>query len=316
MRLDVKTRLVGELLRRWPGASIASMTLDDIKARRRAGIPRNALTSRVMGRPAAGTEVDERILATEAGYLPARVYRRASRADDLPVVVHFHGGGWVLGDLDSGTWVCSHVAAATPAVVLSVDYCLAPERPFPAAVEECVAAIRWVAGHGHKLGGDPGRIAVMGDSAGANLAAVVAHQLRDAGGPELCHQTLIYPSTDATLGSPSIEQHADAILLSRSDIDAFLAHYLGDQDPKDPRVSPLHASDHADLPPALIQTAEHDPLRDDGSRYAEALREAGVQVRYTEYLGVPHGFVSVPGLARPAWQALREIVDELRIHLA
>jgi acetyl esterase/lipase len=316
VRLNLATRVVGEALKRLPKTSVAAMSLADIKERRRRGIPRNPVTAPITGRVARGVDLDDRILATTAGYLPARTYRPAGVTEPLPVVVHFHGGGWVLGDLDSGDWLCSHVAAGARALVVSVDYCLAPEHPFPAAVDECLAATRWVADHAHELDGDGERIAVMGDSAGGNLAAVVA-QLARRDGPELRHQVLVYPGTDATLSSPSIDEKADALLLTRDDIVAFLGHYLGDADAKDPRVSPLLATDHAGLPPALIQTAEHDPLLDDGRRYAEALRSAGVAVRYTRYLGVPHGYVNAPGLVRTtARQALSEIVDELRIHLA
>ncbi len=315
MRLNLATRVVGGALKRLPKTSIAKMSLDDIKARRRQGIPRNAVTLAVTGRPAAGVESADRVLATDAGYLPVRTYRPTGHRGPLPVVIHFHGGGWVLGDLDSADWLCSHVSDGVGALVVSVDYCLAPEHPFPGAVDECLAATRWVGHRADELGGDPDRIAVMGDSAGGNLAAVVA-QLRRSQGPALRHQVLIYPSTDATLSSPSIARNADALLLTRDDIVAFLGHYLGDADPTDPRISPLHADDHTGLPPALIQTAEHDPLLDDGRRYAEVLRDAGVPVRYTQYLGVPHGYVNAPGIVRStAGQALAEIVQELRHHL-
>ena len=311
--MNLRTRLVGTAMRVLPGTSIASMSPGQIERARR-GLPRNRLTTPIIGRPARGVTTAERVLDTAAGPVPVRCYRPAGASSRLPVVVHVHGGGWVLGSLDGGDWVCSHVAARAGVLVVSVDYGLAPEQPFPTAVEQCLAATQWVARHGHDLGGDPARLAVMGDSAGGNLAAVVAQLARDEG-PSIALQVLIYPSTDATLASPSIEQHANGILLTRDDIVAFLGHYLDGHDPTDPRVSPLLAHDHAALAPALIQTAEHDPLRDDGHRYAEALRRAGVEVRYTCYLGVPHGFLSAPGLAPPAWQALDEIARELRARL-
>jgi acetyl esterase/lipase len=311
MRLELSALLIGRLLRLWPGASIARMSLDDIRARRAAGVPRNALTTLVIGTPAAGATTTDRMVDTPVGRLTVRVYRPRGDHRDLPVVVHFHGGGWVLGNLDSSDWLCSHVSARAGVVVVSVDYGLAPEHPFPTAVEQCLAATRWVARNPGELGVDPTRLAVMGDSAGGNLAAVVSLMARDDGDPPIALQVLIYPSTDATLSSPSMTSNADALLLSRAEVEAFLHHYLGDGDPSDVRISPLHAESHEGLPPALIQTAEHDPLRDDGQRYAEKLRGAGVEVRYTEYLGTPHGYVSAPGACRAAWQALGEITAEI-----
>jgi acetyl esterase/lipase len=315
MRLELRTQLVGQFLRLLPSASIARMDLDTIRDRREKGIPRNALTAPFIGQIASGTTLTDRLIDTDVGQLPVRIYRPRGDYRDLPVVVHFHGGGWVLGDLDSADWLCSHVSERAGVLVVSVDYCLAPEEPFPAAVEECHAATRWVATHGREIGADTSRLAVMGDSAGGNLAAVVALLAREDDDLDIALQVLIYPGTDATLSSPSMETNADAILLSRDDVRAFLHHYLGDGDPLDFRVSPLHATDHKGLPPALIQTAEHDPLLDDGLRYADALRDAGVEVRYTEYLGAPHGYVNAPGMCRAGWQSLHEIVTEVRTRL-
>ena len=316
MRLEPGALLAGKALKLIRRGSIASMTLDELRAARRTGIPRNRITEPFIGRLHPEAALHDRVLATSAGYLPVRCYLPRASAESLPIVVNFHGGGWVGGDLGMGDWLCSHVAADVGALVVSVDYCLAPEHPFPAAVDECLAAVTALADKGEQLGGDPGRIAVMGDSAGGNLAAVVSQQAHRRGGPALAAQVLLYPATDATFGSPSIDEHAEAIVLTRDDMVAFVDHYLGDADPTDPRVSPLFADDLTGLPPALIQTAEHDPLRDDGARYAQALRGAGVEVRYTEYLGAPHGFINMPGLTRAAHQALAEITSELRRHLA
>ena len=209
----------------------------------------------------------------------------------------FHGGGWTLGTLEQ-----SHVSAATGAVVVSVDYRLAPLNPFPAAVEDVYAALLWAA---DEFGADGRRIGVMGDSAGGNLAAVVALLARDRSGPVISHQALIYPATDQTLSGSSMRTNANK-------------PFLGDPPTavRDPYASPLLAEDHSGLPPALIQVAEHDPIRDDGTRYAEALRAAGVPVRLTEYVGVPHGFMSFPGVSRSAHQALAEICAEQSSALA
>jgi acetyl esterase/lipase len=189
--------------------------------------------------------------------------------------------------------------------VVSVDYRLAPGHRFPAAVDDCYAALVWAAENAAGLEAD-GPIGVMGESAGGNLSAVMCLLARDRGGPAISHQALLYPPTDLTK-----EPAAKATLfISEPEARAFRQHYLGDADPRDPRVSPLLAGDHSKLPPALIQVGEHDPLRDDGIRYAAALRAAGVPVRFTEYVGMPHGYLNFPGLCRSAPQALAELCAE------
>jgi acetyl esterase len=274
-------------------------------------------TALLVGRQVPGVLVEDRTVPGEAGPVPVRVYRppasgSAAGPAARPLVINFHGGGWVIGNHRSGAWLCSGLAAGLGAVVVSVGYRMAPEHRAPAAALDCFAVTRRLVEDAAAWGIDPARVAVMGDSAGGNLAAVVALMARDAGGPALAAQALIYPGTDATLASPSVTRLADAPVLNRQDILDFLAHYLGpDGDPTDPRVSPLLATDHTGLPPALIQTAEHDPLLDDGIRYARALRAAGVGVRYTCYRGAPHGFITIPGLDRTADQARAEIADHL-----
>jgi len=203
------------------------------------------------------------------------------------------------------------------AVVVSVDYRMAPEHRAPKAVHDCVDAVRWLGEHAESLGGNGSRLAVSGDSAGGNLSAIVCQVVRDEGGPPIAHQALLYPATDATLSQPSIVEHADAPILTRPKIDAFLEHYLGPDglSADDPLVSPLWATSHADLPPALVQTADLDPLRDEGRLYAERLAAAGVPVRHTNYVGVPHGFASFPGATNIGQQHRAELVGELRRHL-
>ncbi|SDY40070.1 acetyl esterase [Modestobacter sp. DSM 44400] len=302
-------RLAGRLFGRF---SIARM--DDTRLARvqQHHVGHNPLTDLVFGSVAGGVELADETVAGAEGPLPVRVYRpHGAGAGPLPLVVNFHGGGWTIGSLDSADWLCSNVAVALPAVVVSVDYRLAPEHRWPVAAEDCYAALVDLAGRAGELGADPSRLAVMGDSAGGNLAAVVSLMSRDRSGPVIGFQALLYPATDLGLGSPSIEENAHAPILTRDDVVAFRDHYLGGQDPHQPYASPLHAPDHRGLPPALVQVAEHDPIRDDGLRYADTLRAAGVPVRTTQYVGMPHGYLSFPRLCRSAPQALAELCHEM-----
>ena len=272
----------------------------------------------VMGRVDRGVGITFGTAPARDGYeIPLRIYRpRAIRdvQDDVPVIVWFHGGGWVLGNVVNYDPLCTHLAAQVGAVVVSVDYRLAPEHPAPTAVHDAVDATTWVAAQSDVLRADAHRLAVAGDSAGANLATVVAQVVRDSGADWIRHQGLLYPATDMTMASPSITQHANAPILTRDSMLAFRELYAPGADYRDPLLSPLHG-DLAGLPPALIQTADLDPIRDDGSRYAAALRSAGVETRLTNYLRVPHGFASFPGASAAGPQARWELVSELRRHL-
>jgi acetyl esterase/lipase len=315
-RIDLRLRVWGWLTRRM--APIATMSDAEVIALQARPIPVNAVTSWLFGAVAAGVEVTDRAVPGPAGDLKVRVYRSAAvaagTAGGRPLVVYFHGGGFVLGGLDMGNWICGAVAARVGAVVVSVDYRLAPAHVFPAAVEDCYAALAWAAGNAAELDAT-GRIGVMGESAGGNLAAVTCLLARDRGGPAISHQALIYPSTDMTRENPAAA-NPRAPFLSAAEISAYKRLYLGpDGDPASPWASPLLA-DQAGLPSALIQVGEHDPLRDDGVRYAAALRAAGVPVRFTEYVGVPHGFVNFPGLSRAAHQAITEVCAEQSAALA
>jgi acetyl esterase len=288
--------------------SIATKTDAQVVALQARRTPSNALMNRIFGTVAPGIVVTDRTIPGPGGELAARVYTPAGAGSEpRPLVVYFHGGGFVLGDLRLGDWICSQVAATVGAVVLSVAYRLAPSHPFPAAVDDCYAAAVWAAENAADLGAD-GRMGVMGESAGANLSAVVALLARDRGSPAIAYQALLYPPTDMTRESTHT---ADALIIPASETRAYRRLYLGDTDPRDSRVSPLLAEDHRGLPPALIQVAEHDPLRDDGIRYAAALRRAGVPVRLTEYIGMPHGYLNFPGICRGAAQALAELCAEL-----
>ncbi|MGY6500476.1 MAG: alpha/beta hydrolase [Acidimicrobiales bacterium] len=223
-----------------------------------------------------------------AGAIPARAYVPDSDGTP-PVVVYYHGGGWVLGGLDSHDGTCRALANASGAVVVSIDYRLAPEHPFPAAVDDAWAALEWVAANAAELGAEPARLAVAGDSAGGNLAAVVALQARDAGSPPLRGQLLVYPATDATMSHASIEENAAGYFLTKADMEWFYRHYAPER-PDDWRLSPLAAPDPARVAPALVFTAEFDPLRDEGEAYARRLADVGVPVDLVRKDGLIHGF--------------------------
>ncbi|HJU19899.1 MAG TPA: alpha/beta hydrolase, partial [Stellaceae bacterium] len=248
------------------------------------------------------------------GVIPLRLYRGAgtAAAEIVPVLVYFHGGGWVIGDIDTHDPVCRHLANAARCAVVSVDYRLAPEHKFPAAVEDCCAAIAWVAEEGAALGIDPARLAVGGDSAGGNLAAVASLCARDRGGPRICQQLLLYPALDAAMDHPSIIRFAEGHLLTRATMEWFYAQYLqGPEDIDDWRASPLRASDLGRLPPAFIVTGGYDPLCDEGVAYARRLEKCGVPVRLRHHPDQIHGFVSMGKIIKAAHAALDEAAAAL-----
>ncbi|MGO8872668.1 MAG: alpha/beta hydrolase [Acidimicrobiales bacterium] len=263
------------------------------------------------GPPEEPVPTDDRSVPGPAGDIPVRVYR-PERDRPLPIVVYFHGGGWVIGDIASHDTICQRLAAGVPAVVVSVDYRLAPEHRFPAAVDDCDAATRWVSAIAAELGGDPARLAVAGDSAGGNLAAVVARRSRDTGGPPITFQLLVYPATDMTRSLPSISENGSGYLLDTDTMAWFVDNYLGDADPRHPDASPLFVDDLSGLPPALVVTAEFDPLRDDGESYAERLRQAGVPVTTSRYEGMIHGFYGLDSIFDAAKRSTAETVAVLR----
>jgi acetyl esterase/lipase len=310
--IDRRLRVFAWMVRRQ--GSIAGKSEAEVIALQARHMPDNAVTNFIFGKVAPGIEASDRTIPGPGGDIAVRVYRRPGPAGSgtRPLIVYFHGGGFVLGELRMGDWLCSQVARNVGAVVVSVDYRLAPRHRFPAAVDDCYAAVLWAAENAGSLGAG-GPIGIMGESAGGNLSAVVCLLARDRGGPAISHQVLIYPATDMTSVPPAT---ANTPFLTAPEMHAYRVHYLADADPGDPRLSPLLAEDHSKLPPALIQVGEHDPLRDGGVRYAGTLRAAGVPVRLTEYVGVPHGFLNFPGLCRSAPQALAEICAEQKAALA
>ncbi len=250
------------------------------------------------------------------GPIPARLYvPRGPAQQPRPLLVYFHGGGWVIGDLDTHDGLCRFLATHADVVVLSVDYRLAPEHPFPAAVEDSFAAFAWASSHAGEIGADPTRIAVGGDSAGGNLAAAVSLLARDDGTPAPAMQLLIYPVTDAAGGMPSRDLFAEGFLLTKTDMDWFESHYLPNGSGNDPRVSMLRAEDLAGLPPAYVTTAGFDPLRDEGEAYAVRMREAGVRVALRRHPGLVHSFANMTAFSPTARAAMLEAAGALRMGL-
>jgi acetyl esterase len=246
--------------------------------------------------------------------IPLRVYCPRIGGERLPVLVYYHGGGWVLGSLETHDVLCRELAAQADCIVVSVDYRLAPEHSFPAAVDDALAAYRWVVEHCRDFRGDASRVAVGGDSAGGNLAAVVSRELALDGGPIPWFQLLIYPATDFACSSDSYDKFANGFFLTRDLMHWFRGHYLnGEGEIDDPRASPLKAILPSSLPPALIMTAGFDPLLDEGLAYAQRLRAAGVDVAYRCHPSLIHGFVSMTGAVPAARAAVAEAATALRL---
>jgi acetyl esterase len=260
--------------------------------------------------------VEDRKIAVDGGAITVRVYRPRGTGP-FGALVFLHGGGWVIGDLETHDGICRAMTNAAGCVVASVDYRLAPESKYPVAVHDAYAALAWVSANASALGVDPRRIAVGGDSAGGNLAAAIALMARDRGGPAVVFQVLLYPVTRYGFDSASYRENADGYLLTREGMRWFWNHYLArEEQGKEPYASPLLASDLRGLPPALVITAEYDPLLDEGEAYAAHLREAGVATTLTRYPGMIHGFFRMTVLVDAARAALDEVAAALRKALA
>ena len=253
----------------------------------------------------------------DAGGAPARVYRPAGDGP-FPVVMMFHGGGWVIGDLTTADGQSREVCRGVGALVISVDYRLAPEHRFPAAADDCYAATVWAGQNAAEYGGDPSRLAVAGDSAGGNLAAVVAQMVRDRGGPAIAFQLLVYPVTDgANFNTASYRDNGQDYMLTTDSMHWFWDLYVPNaEDRQNPYASPLLAGDLSNLPPALVMTAEFDPLRDEGEAYARKLAEAGIDANLIRCDGLIHGFFGQTRMVRAAREPMDQACAALRAALA
>ena len=261
-------------------------------------------------------KMEDRAIPGPAGDIPVRIYTPEG-AGPFPALVWFHGGGWVLGDLDGADPTCCLLANAAACVVVSVDYRLAPEAKFPAAADDCYSATVWVAENASALGLNPSRIAVGGDSAGGNLAAVVSQMARDRGGPAVVHQLLVYPVTDRDFSTVSYADNADGYLLTRASMEWFWDHYLNEPaDAANAYAAPSQAKDLTGLPAATVLTAEFDPLRDEGEAYAAKLRAAGVNTVCTRYDGMIHGFFTMANALEDGRRAVAEAGQSLRTAFA
>lgn len=257
-------------------------------------------------------KVEDRTIPGPAGPLPVRVYTPDGPGPH-PVVVYYHGGGWVIGNLDTHDGSSRGICNASRCIIVSVDYRLAPEAKFPAAAEDSYAAAKWVVEHTVEIGGEAGRVAVAGESAGGNLAAAVCLMAKDRGGPPFAFQLLVYPVMEYGGDTPSSRENAEGYFLTKASMDWYWGHYL--KAPKDgshPYASPLKAKDLSGLPPALVITAEYDPLRDEGEAYASRLKEAGVGTICTRYGGMMHGFFNQPNDIDDARKAYAEAGAALR----
>lgn len=261
---------------------------------------------------AAVAKIENRSIPGPADQIPIRIYTPQGLGP-FPVVVHIHGGGWVIGSLDTCDDVCRALCNLSESLIVSVDYRLAPEHRYPAGLDDCYAALQWVAEHAPSINGDAARIALCGDSSGGNLAAATALYARDHGGPNATFQALIYPVTNCGFDTASYHQKACGFGLTRDAMVFFWTSYLAvPEHGNDAYASPLRASNLTGLPPALIVTAEHDPLRDDGEAYAARLHREGVPVHVTRYLDMNHGFFNCGAMYDSAARAIHEVADSLK----
>ena len=305
MPLDSQIAALLEQLNQAPPMSLGSV--EDA----RSGFSQMVLAAASFSPEIEVGEITDIEVAGGAGPLPARLYRPLGAEGPIATLVFFHGGGFVIGDITTYDAQCRTLCREGRIAVLSVEYRVAPEDPFPAAADDAVAAGTWALDHAAELGGDPDRIAVGGDSAGGNLAAVAAQALRGHE-PALAGQLLLYPVTDFSEERPSVTENGDGLFLTGEDMRWFRDKYIGEHSRTDPKASPLYAEDLSGLPPAVVITAEFDPLRDDGEAYADALETAGVPVVRRRFDGLIHGFFAMGTVSTAAANAVEEVGAELR----
>ena len=308
-RLDPEVQLLLRLL----GRATSSDAATPAEARRARALHAHVFR----GETFSVGHVSEHAIPGPAGAIRARLYAPEGHPPRPPLLVYLHGGGWVVCDLDTHDNLCRFLAREAGALVLSVDYRLAPEHPFPAAVEDALAAFRYGVEAADELGADPRTVAIGGDSAGANLAAVVSHQMVAEGGPLPAFTLSIYPVTDLSEKRASYRLFGEGFVLTEAHMDWYRSHYLPDDAAAlDPRASPLLAEDLAGMPPTYVATAGFDPLRDEGEEYARRLRDAGVPVALRRHPGLIHGFANAVGSTRFGRAAMQEAAGALRVGLA
>lgn len=312
MGLHPQTQAILDLTASWGGRPIETLTAAEARAQRDAHLS-EALAHG--GTPEPVDHVEDRTIPSPDGDLPVRIYRPAGAAP-LPVLIFYHGGGWIFGDLETMDRPCRMLANAVPCVVVSVGYRLAPEHKFPAPVEDAYAALNYVAAHGAEFGADAARIAVAGDSAGGNLAAAVCLMARDRQGPKVAFQLLVYPVTDYDDNRASMSECSQGFGLTRAGMLWFWEQYARTpEEARSPYASVINTPSCQGLPAALLITAEFDPLRDQGEAYAMRLAEAGVRVTITRYAGTIHGFYPMRAAIDASQKALAQSADALRIAL-
>jgi acetyl esterase len=303
--LHPQAQAIKERIRRGSVPHLSTLSIEQARAADRAA----AVAGTGEAEPVA--EVRDVSIPGPSGDIRARIYR-PDGDDRLPILVYYFGGGWSLGTLDTGDGVCRMLTNAARCVTVSVEYRLAPEHKFPAAVEDCYAGLAWAAAAAQELGADATRLAVAGDSAGGNLAAAVCLLARERGGPALAHQLLIYPNTDYQSDTPSMREVNDEHFFNPASVRWYWGMYLAaPEDGANPLASPLRATDHSGLPPATVITAQYDPLRDEAEAYGARLRESGVPAEIIRYDGMMHGFFTMTGQLDTARVAVAAAADRL-----